>query len=459
MLSIKLKIVLAYTVVFGMLLSLFAYIIYQSTEKVELTRLDTNLKTYSILLQSEFEEQSQQEKAFNYLELKAIPADGLKRSRFQLLDNNGKIILGDTILTNLNSAIVKTILDGHDKYEEIRIGKHHARIYLGVVEINEKLNYVLVVSSSLEEVREDLERLLVIFLFVIPVGLLLAGFSAFLIAKRAFRPINKMIKTANEISARSLDKRLDVPETNDEVKALSVTLNSMVDRLDKTFKSHRQFIADASHEIRTPLTIIQAELELSLKNKNALNTTKSINTALSEINNLNRLSNSLLILAKIDASKNRLILSQVRIDELILECVQSLNSLAVSHNNKINISVDEAIEIKADLEKVKSIVFNLLENALKYSGTNKQIKIELKKQGAKKIDIIVSDNGSGISENDVPHIFERFYRSSDLRSTVDGNGLGLAIVKEFVEMHSGKITASSKPGNTTFVVILPLEQR
>jgi signal transduction histidine kinase len=459
MLSIKLKIVLAYTVVFGMLLSLFAYIIYQSTEKVELTRLDTNLKTYSILLQSEFEEQSQQEKAFNYLELKAIPADGLKRSRFQLLDNNGKIILGDTILTNLNSAIVKTILDGHDKYEEIRIGKHHARIYLGVVEINEKLNYVLVVSSSLEEVREDLERLLVIFLFVIPVGLLLAGFSAFLIAKRAFRPINKMIKTANEISARSLDKRLDVPETNDEVKALSVTLNSMVDRLDKTFKSHRQFIADASHEIRTPLTIIQAELELSLKNKNALNTTKSINTALSEINNLNRLSNSLLILAKIDASKNRLILSQVRIDELILECVQSLNSLAVSHNNKINISVDEAIEIKADLEKVKSIVFNLLENALKYSGTNKQIKIELKKQGAKKIDIIVSDNGSGISENDVPHIFERFYRSSDLRSTVDGNGLGLAIVKEFVEMHSGKITASSKPGNTTFVVTLPLEQR
>ena len=459
MLSIKLKIVLAYTVVFGMLLSLFAYIIYQSTEKVELTRLDTNLKTYSILLQSEFEEQSQQEKAFNYLELKAIPADGLKRSRFQLLDNNGKIILGDTILTNLNSAIVKTILDGHDKYEEIRIGKHHARIYLGVVEINEKLNYVLVVSSSLEEVREDLERLLVIFLFVIPVGLLLAGFSAFLIAKRAFRPINKMIKTANEISARSLDKRLDVPETNDEVKALSVTLNSMVDRLDKTFKSHRQFIADASHEIRTPLTIIQAELELSLKNKNALNTTKSINTALSEINNLNRLSNSLLILAKIDASKNRLILSQVRIDELILECVQSLNSLAVSHNNKINISVDEAIEIKADLEKVKSIVFNLLENALKYSGSNKQIKIELKKQGAKKIDIIVSDNGSGISENDVPHIFERFYRSSDLRSTVDGNGLGLAIVKEFVEMHSGKITASSKPGNTTFVVTLPLEQR
>jgi signal transduction histidine kinase len=459
MLSIKLKIVLAYTVVFGMLLSLFAYIIYQSTEKVELTRLDTNLKTYSILLQSEFEEQSQQEKAFNYLELKAIPADGLKRSRFQLLDNNGKIILGDTILTNLNSAIVKTILDGHDKYEEIRIGKHHARIYLGVVEISEKLNYVLVVSSSLEEVREDLERLLVIFLFVIPVGLLLAGFSAFLIAKRAFRPINKMIKTANEISARSLDKRLDVPETNDEVKALSVTLNSMVDRLDKTFKSHRQFIADASHEIRTPLTIIQAELELSLKNKNALNTTKSINTALSEINNLNRLSNSLLILAKIDASKNRLILSQVRIDELILECVQSLNSLAVSHNNKINISVDEAIEIKADLEKVKSIVFNLLENALKYSGTNKQIKIELKKQGAKKIDIIVSDNGSGISENDVPHIFERFYRSSDLRSTVDGNGLGLAIVKEFVEMHSGKITASSKPGNTTFVVTLPLEQR
>jgi signal transduction histidine kinase len=459
MFSIKLKIVIAYTAIFGIILALFAYIIYHSTAEAELARLDTNLKTYSILLQSEFEEQSQQDNEYNYSDLKAILADGLKRSRFQLLDNNGKMIIGDTILTDQNSSIVKTISDGHDKFGEFRIKRHHARIYLSTVEINEKTDHILVVSSSLEEVREDLERLLVIFLIVIPLGLLISGFSAFWIAKRSFKPINKMINTANEISATSLDKRLAVPETHDEVRALSETLNSMIERLDKTFKSHRQFIADASHEIRTPLTIIQTELELSLKNKNTRSTTISIKTALTEISNLSKLTNSLLILAKIDASKNRLIFKQVRIDELILECVQSLKNLAKSNNNKINIAIEDAVEIEADYEKLKSIVMNLLENAIKYSGENKEIKIDLKKSGLDCIDVIVTDRGPGISDNDAPHIFERFYRSGELRSSVDGNGLGLSIVKEFVEMHSGKITVSSKPGNTSFTVTLPLKQK
>ena len=459
MLSIKLKIVIAYTVIFGIILVLFAYIIYHSTAEAEIARLDTNLKTYSILLQSEFEEQSQQGREYNYSELKAIPSDGLRRSRFQLLDDNGKMIIGDTILTNQNISIVKTISNAHDKFSEARIGRHHVQIYMSKVEIKEETNHILVVSSSLEEVREDLERLLVIFLIVIPLGLLLAGFSAFLIAKKSFKPINKMINTANEISATSLDKRLAIPETNDEVKALSVTLNSMIDRLDKTFKSHRQFIADASHEIRTPLTIIQTELELSLKNKNSRNTVNSMKTALVEIGNLSKLTNSLLILAKIDASKNKILVTQIRIDELILECVQSLKVLAKSHKNKINILINNAIEIEADYEKLKSIVMNLIENAIKYSGENEEIAIELKKVGLNCIDIIISDTGPGISENDMPHIYERFYRSSELRSAVDGNGLGLAIVKELVEMHSGKITVSSKPGDTKFIVTLPLKQK
>jgi signal transduction histidine kinase len=459
MFSIKLKIVIAYTAIFGIILALFAYIIYHTTAEAELTRLDTNLKTYSILLQSEFEEEVQQGSEFNYTELKAIPTDGLKRSRFQLFDDNGKMLIGDTILTNRNSSIVKTVSDEHDRFDKVRIGRHYVRIYLSKIEIKEESNHVLVVSSSLEEVREDLERLLVIFFIVIPLGLLTAGFSAFFIAKRSFKPINKMINTANEISATSLDKRLAVPETNDEVKALSVTLNSMIDRLDKTFKSHRQFIADASHEIRTPLTIIQTELELSLKNKNTRSTTNSIKTALTEISSLSKLTNSLLILARIDASKNKLIISQVRVDELILECVQSLKNLAKSYNNKIDIAIEDAVEIEADYEKLKSIVMNLLENAIKYSGENKEINIELKKSDLYEVNIIVSDNGPGISDNDAPHIFERFYRSGELRSSVDGNGLGLSIVNEYVEMHSGKITVSGKPGNTSFKVTLPLKQK
>ena len=346
MLSIKLKIVLAYTLLFGVLLTLFAFIIYHSTEGANIARLDARLKSYSVLLKSEMEEQYSGGHQFNYKELKKIPPDGLKKSRFQVFGQSGKIIVGDTIIAKPDLKLIGTILKGSDEFKINRIRRHWSRIYYSPLELNEKTNRVLLVSSSLEELHEDLENLQLLFFIIIPVGLLLAGFAAYWIAKKAFKPVNDMIATANEISASSLDKRLNTPTANDEVKALSVTLNSMIDRLDKTFKSQKQFIADASHEIRTPLTVIQTELELSLKKIKDLKTAEGIKTSLNEIEKLNRLTNSLLTLAKIDASKSVLEMSSVRLDELIMECAQKLKWLAEQNKIRINISVDEVVEIE-----------------------------------------------------------------------------------------------------------------
>ena len=457
MLSIKLKIVLSYTIIFGVLLLLFALIIYHSTEKADVAKLDTKLKSYSILLQSEIEEQSREDNGFNFKDFKSVSSDGLKMTRFQFFDKNGKMVIGDTIITKPDTKLTNSILNGSDKFERIRINGHRSRIYYSPVEIEEKTDHILVVSSSLGEVHEDLERLLLLFLIIIPSGLILAGFSAYWIAKKAFKPVNNMISTANEISAYSLDKRLDVPKTNDEVKALSITLNSMIDRLDRTFKSHRQFIADASHEIRTPLTVIQTELELALKKTKELDSKNSIKISLSEIENLGKLTNSLLTLAKIDAQKNKLEISNVRLDELILDCVQLLKPLADQNNIKIKISIDDVVEFSGDREKIKSVIINLLDNALKYSGKGKEISISLIKEYPDYVIIKITDNGPGITKNDLPHIFERFYRSTETRSSVEGNGLGLAIVKEFVEMHGGEIKLSSTPGKeTVFAVKLPV---
>jgi len=457
MLSIKLKIVLAYTLLFGILLSLFALIIYHSTEKADLAKLDTKLRSYSLLLQSEIEEQSRENNSFNYKDFKTISSDGLKRTRFQFFDKNGEMIIGDTIIIKPDIKLISFLLNGSDKFDRIKIDRLRSRIYYAPVEIDEKTNHILVVSSSLAEVHEDLERLLLIFLIIIPSGLILAGFSAYWIAEKAFSPVNNMINTANEISAYSLNKRLEVPKTNDEVKALSITLNSMIDRLDKTFKSHRQFIADASHEIRTPLTVIQTELELALKKDNYVDSKESMKISLAEIENLNKLTNSLLTLAKIDAQKNKLEISNVRLDELILDCVQMLKPFADLNGNKIKITINEVIELNVDREKIKSVIVNVLDNAIKYSGKGNEISILLIKQNSDRIIIKIIDNGPGIAESELPHIFERFYRSNEIRSSVEGNGLGLAITKEFVEMHGGKIIIKSAPGKgTEFKIKLPL---
>lgn len=455
MFTIKSQIVLAYTLIFGVILSVFAYIIYRSTEKAEITRLDSKLKSYSVLLQSEIEEQSRDHDGYDLSDFKAVPSDGLKWNKFELLDRNGKNVLGDTVITQPAKSFCNSIFNLGEKYDEIKIGRHHARVYISTVEINEKTNHILIVSSSLEEVREDLERLLLIFLIVIPAGLIFAGFSAYLIAKKAFSPISKMILTANNISAYSLEKRLIVPDSNDEVKALSLTLNSMLDRIDSSFKSHRQFIANASHEIRTPLTVIQTELELSLKKHNDDDTAESLRVSLKEIENLDKLTNSLLTLAKIDAQKYKLDVKSTRIDELVLECVQKLNPFAKKLGKVIKIKIDEIFEIVGDEDKLKSIVMNLLENALKYSADCEEISIELQKTGTG-IDLLVKDCGPGIPEEELSHVFERFYRSNETRAEIEGSGLGLAIVKEFVEMHKGIISVSSKPRDTIFRVQLPL---
>lgn len=458
MFTIKSQIVLAYTLIFGVILSVFAYIIYHSTEKAEIARLDSKLKSYSVLLQSEIEEQSREHDGYDLSDFEAVPSDGLKWNQFELLDRNGKNVLGDTIITQPGKSFCDSIFNLGEKYDKLKIGRHHARVYISTVEINEKTNHILIVSSSLEEVREDLERLLLIFFIVIPSGLIFAGFSAYLIAKRAFSPISKMILTADNISAYSLEKRLLVRDSNDEVKALSLTLNSMLDRIDSSFKSHRQFIANASHEIKTPLTVIQTELELSLNKIKDEETAEGLRISLSEIENLDRLTSSLLTLAKIDAQKNNIEVSIVRIDELVLECVQVLTPFAEKAGKVINITIDEIFEIEGDKDKLKSIVMNLLENALKYSVDSKVISIELAKS-VTGIDLYVKDSGPGIPANELPNIFERFYRSNETRAEIGGSGLGLAIVKEFVDMHKGIISVSSKPGETIFRVQLPLTQK
>lgn len=457
MFSIKLKIVFAYTIIFGIILTLFAFIIYNSTKRSDISKLDARLKSYAILLQSEIEEQSQENKKFNFLDIKSVPADGLKDARFQLLNGKGETVIGYSIIKSAQINLINIILKGRDRFANVKNNKFSDRIYYSALELNEKTDHILITSASMEEVEEDLQRLFFLFLIIIPLGLIMTGISAHLIAKKAFKPISEMIATANTISAYSLDKRLKVPAANDEVKALSITLNSMIDRLDKTFKSHRQFIADASHEIKTPLTVIQAELELSLRKTSDVQIIDSINTALIEIGNLSRLTISLLTLAKIDAAKNKLDVQRIRMDELIIECVQKLKGYADQHNNKINISIDEVSEINGDREKLKSVIINILDNALKYSGENKEVSIELKKENPGNINVIIKDNGCGIPGKDLPYIYERFYRSNETRASVEGNGLGLAIVKEFIEMHSGKITVESRVGEgTVFSVYLPV---
>ena len=455
MFSIKTKIILAYTVVFGIMLTAFAAIIYHSNKEAAFLRLNTNLKGYAISLRTEIEDELHDNSTLNLDKLTSIKSKGLIGERFQLFDRDGKIIVKDSILSRGSTPGLSKILNGKFEYEKKRINHHKYHIFWNKFESENDSVYILETAASVKDVFDDLNRLFYLFLIIIPAGLIITGFAAYFISKAAFKPITQMANTAKNISGENLDKRLELPKAKDEVRSLGETLNEMIERIDNAFKSQKRFVANASHEIKTPLTVIQTELEILEKKMNDPDTQESIKNALSEIENLTKLTNSLLTIVKLDASQSKLNLSNFRIDELLADCIQTLNKAAMNRDIQINLFIDDPVEINADKEKLRSVFLNLIDNAIKYSLFNSEIKIRINKSDDN-ISISIENSGHGIPQSDIPYIFNRFYRSNEIRAEINGSGLGLAIAKEIVELHRGKISVESKVNDkTNFTVILP----
>ncbi len=458
MFSIKSKIILAYTIVFGVILTVFAGVIYNSTKKTAFNKLDTNLKGYAISLRTEIEDEFDDTSYLDIKKLKSVEAKGLTGERFQLFERNGKIVLKDSILSKIPFNEFSKVMNNSFVYERRKIGHHRYHILWSKFETENDSVYILETAASVKDVFEELDRLFYLFLIIIPAGLILTGFAAYYISKAAFKPITNMADTAKNISGKNLDMRLELPKAKDEVRSLGETLNEMIERIDNAFKSQKRFVANASHEIRTPLTVIQTELEILGKKLKDQDEKESISTVLSEIEDLTKLTNSLLTIAKLDSSQTKLNISQIRIDELLADCAQAMNNAALKKNIKINLSINDPVEIQADKEKLKSVFLNLIDNAIKYSNQDSTVKIILERMTDNKIKIGFEDTGYGILSSEIPYIFNRFYRSNETRAEISGSGLGLAIAKEMLDLHGGEIKVESKIGKKTiFTITLPLQ--
>ena len=450
---IKLKIVLAYTVSFAILLTAFSFFIYGRVKKAYMDRIDQKIKTYQILLESKINEQFE-DNEINAKELMRIPPKGLDKSKLQIILGADKILVKNDFFNKVKLPISHNPERPVKKTIEYK-GEPY-RYYHSSLNSSIKKKYTFEIAASTAEIFEDLNELIYLFIITIPLALIITGLIAYLISKAAFKPVTNMVMTAKNITANNLDERLELPDANDEVHELGRTLNEMMERISAAFKSQKQFIADASHEIKTPLTVIQTELELSEKKIDDPEVKSSIDVSLTEIDGLSRLTDSLLMLAKIDSSKIPLNTEIIRLDELILDCIQLLNKTALKRNIQLNPVIDEPLEIKGDREKLKRIFINLLDNAIKYSYGKSIIEVEMNKKNTD-AEVKIINSGPGISAGEMGNIFKRFYRSNEIRSKVTGSGLGLSIVKEFIDMHNGQIIVTSEPNmKTVFKVILPV---
>lgn len=312
----------------------------------------------------------------------------------------------------------------------------------------------LQIGDPLGDVRSVLRRIAIACLPLIPVVLFLSSFGGWVIAGRALLPVRSVTATLQEIQATDLSRRVEVHPTDRELAALVVTLNQLLDRLQRAFQSLLQFAGDVSHEIHTPLTIIKGALDNAHRNPERMKDPAWLNGLTDEVEDIRTIVVDLRALALADAP----IADTTPVDftEIVGEAADIVAALGELRGVRVIHSSEPGITILGDPARLKQVVLNLGDNAVKYTPAGGQVTIRLEAADGHAI-LTVTDTGVGISEQHVPRLFERLFRTESAGQRVDGTGLGLAIVKRIVDAHGGTVEVRSRLGaGSTFTTTLPL---
>jgi heavy metal sensor kinase len=319
----------------------------------------------------------------------------------------------------------------------------------------------LFAGASIASAELGPRQLLSTLLLILVPGLALAVLVGMFISDRALAPVNQIIEEVREISdGRSLHRRLPVPMQKDELGRLAVTLNQMMGRLERSFASLHRFTADASHELKTPLTVVRAGVERAITTPHLpRETLEVLAETLQETKRMAELVDALLTLARADEGIAPLHREPVDLRALLRDTQETGELLAEQAGVAMQVvTPDAAVVLDVDKSRVRQLVLNLLENAVKYTPRGGSVRVTLGGGEDGKVTISVSDSGIGIAPGDLPHIFDRFWRADAARTRTgerSGAGLGLAICKWIAEAHGGRIDVTSRPGRgTTFTVTL-----
>lgn len=319
-------------------------------------------------------------------------------------------------------------------------------------------SYLVEVGTSAEPVDRLARHILALLALGIPLVVSLAAAGGYLLARRALKPVEQIARTAEVITQHNLSERLPVARTGDELERLSVALNHMITRLDDAFGNSKRFVADASHELRTPLTVIQGELENLASDPNLTQELRDrIGSTLEEVERLGKIVQKLFALSRLDAGEAQEEWVRLDLSELVAATSDQMVLLAEDRNIAVTRDPGEPVYVMGDRARLKQVVVNLIDNAVKYTLPGGSVRLKIYKESGNGVFEVV-DTGAGIPPEALPLVFERFFRVDRERSSGDaGAGLGLAIVRSICAAHGGKVEVESVVGSgSRFLVILPL---
>lgn len=288
----------------------------------------------------------------------------------------------------------------------------------------------------------------------LPFLVALGGTGGYLLTRRAFRPVAKISEAASRITkSRDFSLRVEGGKARDELGALAEAIDGMLEELEKAYEAERRLTADASHELRTPLAGILLQCENALAAQDLEKKDEALERIRRSGKDMSALLTKLLLLARMDANAQRLETERLNFSELIDTCVEEIRQSAPD-GVSFDVDIEPELCVRGDQSLLIRLLMNLLENAVRYGGENGNIRVAAKKRDGE-IALCVQDDGPGISDRDLPHVFDRFYRADGARQG-KGTGLGLALVKSIAQMHGARVEAESVPGiRTEFRVTMP----
>jgi len=377
---------------------------------------------------------------------------------YQVWDRHGRLSFSST-----NLGVFRKPLDPvgfmsrtsiyHDAYPSLG----HLRVLTVPLVAGGRPIGTLQVAASMNVVDLARRALLEIIAIIAAVSMAFAAAASWFAIRQALSPLSTATKIALQVSqADDLSRRIPNPgSTQDETGRFIDAFNETLERLEHLFTSQQRFLADVSHELRTPLTIIKGNVDLMRRLK--LVDEESLDTIEDEADRLTRLVGNLLLEAQVESGKLPLYFAPVELDTLLLEVFKEMRVLS---RDRVNIKLTEIdqILVSGDRDRLKQVLINLVSNAIKYTPKGGDVYLSLGRVG-ENARLIVRDTGQGISDEDLPHIFERFFRAekSRTRSKTSGFGLGLSIAYWIINHHGGRIeVASTENKGATFCIYLPI---
>lgn len=448
---IRWRLTLWFSLLLFAVLVLSGVVLYVLLERYLNGTVDNNLRVYTARVHGVFIlDQGLEPLDYNMIHSRLPPINEFASPGLylQLVDSSGNVVvksdnLGDQKLP-VSPSLIEQGFRGSPAMGTVAAG-NNARVRIMATPLHLKDRTLLLeIAQSLKPIDDTLSHIRWSLLAGILVALILAVLSGASLVRRTLAPVGRITRTAMSIEASSdLDRRVDYRGPADEIGRLATTFDHMLERLHRVFKSQKDFVADASHELRTPLTVIRGNLDLLKRNLGEADRRESLRVIEAESKRMSGIVNDLLLLAEVE-SEEMARQEEVPLKGIVLEEFKRARQLAEKH--QFATGRLENLSIVGDAYKLKQMIGNLVDNAIKYTPEGGSITLSLFRDGdwAR---LEVADTGIGIAAEHLSRIFDRFYRVDKARSHArGGTGLGLAIVKGIAEQHGGHVTVTSEPG-------------